>query len=97
MVDSIELVARNEANKMGKLHRDRSGRFEEQFQTLDEVVDIGHVSEHVIGDDEITLSCFFDQSGRGVRSKKPHHRWDTFIDCRARDVSRWLDPEDWNI
>ena len=55
VVDRVELIALHQAYQVGKLHRDHAGRLQRDLHTGDEVVQIRHVGQHVVADQEIRL------------------------------------------
>src|SRR5690606_19737091 len=57
VVDRIELPLSNELQEMGKLEGDRAMRREQEPQPRDEIVEVRHVGEHVVADDEVGLTA----------------------------------------
>ena len=55
MVDGVELVLRDQALQMRELERDDTLRLEQALHAGDEVVEVGHLRQHVVADDEVGL------------------------------------------
>ena len=53
MVDRVELVPLHEADEVRELQRHDAVRLEQDLQARDEVVEVGHLGQHVVADDEV--------------------------------------------
>ena len=53
VVDGVELVLGDQAQEVRELQRRHTVRFQDRRNAFDEIVQCGHVSQHVIGDDQI--------------------------------------------
>ena len=52
MIDGIELTTVHEITQVGHLDRDHPGGLQQQPHALDHAVQIGHMGQHVVGDDD---------------------------------------------
>ena len=48
VIDGVELVALDQPHEVRKFHGQRAGGLEQQRQAGDEIVEVGHVGEHVV-------------------------------------------------
>ena len=53
VVDGVELVLRHQLHEVRELDGDHPGRSEEDLQSLDEVIRVRHLREHVGAADQI--------------------------------------------
>ena len=53
MVDGVELVLRDQPLEVRELERDHALRLEQARHAADEVVEVGHLREDVVGDDQV--------------------------------------------
>ena len=65
VIDGVELALLDQAQQVRKLEGGNPGRLEESLKPVHEVVQIGHVRQHVIGDHQIrTLTVAYHRGGR---------------------------------
>ena len=70
VVNGVKLVARNELQQVRKLQGDDSLWLEGQPQPAHEVVQVGHVGQHVVADEQVGQAVAFDDfTGRGAAKK----------------------------
>src|SRR5512143_2546010 len=79
---------------MWKLHRDDTSVVEQDLHAGDEIVNVGHLSEHVVADDEIGALSVCGELPSGFASEEFHEGRHTFGFCHLRDVGSALDAED---
>ena len=66
VIDRVELVLREQSQEMGKLERRHSVGFEQKLETGDEIVDVWHMRQHVVGNDEVCGPSLLHQPERGL-------------------------------
>ena len=93
VVDGVELHALDQAQQVRELHRDRAARGEQVFHAADEVVDVGHVGQHVVAQQQVGLAVFAGDVGGGGPAHEAHRRRDTLADGHLGDVGGRLDPQ----
>ena len=55
VVDRVELVLRHQAHQVGKLNGDDTLRFEEYLHAFHKIVDVRHLRQNIVADDQICL------------------------------------------
>jgi hypothetical protein len=65
VVDRVELPVRHQAQQMREFHCDRAGRLQQDWQSGDEVVQVRHVRQHIIGADQVRVLACVNQPASG--------------------------------
>ena len=65
MIDSVELVIPYQPRQVSELQRDDAVRLEDRLQSLCEVIEFGHVGQHVVHHYEIGSDALDDEIFRG--------------------------------
>lgn len=63
VVNGVELIVLDQTQEMRKLKGGDAIRFEQNPESTHEVVDVRHVRQHVVGDDQISLPALGGESG----------------------------------
>ncbi len=93
VVDRVVLEVLDELRKVRELEgRGPVGR-EERGDARGEVVDVGHLREHVVPEDEIGVAAFAREPGPELRAEELGDGLHAARDRRLGDVQRRLDPE----
>src|SRR5579872_4165320 len=93
MIDRVELLLLDEVKQMWKFQRRSAGRFEQKLKTADEVVQVGHVRKHVVGDHQVGRFSGRAQPARRLDPEKCHFGGNSLALRRLRDVRRRLDAK----
>ena len=93
VVDGVELVLVHQPQEMGELHREHAGGAEKDLQAGHEVVQVRHVGEDVVADQQIGPLPRGDQLAGGGRAEELHQRRDARRLGRGGDVGGRLDAE----
>ena len=87
VIDRVELVLRHQSLEMRELQGDDAFRLEQAGHARDEVVEVGHLSQHVVADDQIRAFAFGDQRVRQLDAEESDARRNTVVD--RRPWQRW--------
>ena len=79
---------------MRELERRRAVVAEQDLHAGDEVVQVGHLREHVVADDEARALALVDQPLRGLAAEERDERRHAARLRVLRDVRRRVDAED---
>ena len=93
LVDGVELRLLDQPEEMRELHRDHAARREQDPHAFDEVVQRGHVREHVVAYDQVGLPPLAREPGRRLASEELDERRDPSLLGHLGHVGRRLDPE----
>ena len=93
MVDLIELVARDLVHELRELERDDARGLQRDADPGDERVQVGHLREHVVADDQVGGEALGHERLRVLLVEELHARGNALLLRDARDVGRGLDPE----
>ena len=93
MIDRVELPLRHQAEQVVELQRDHAARFEQDAKAGDEVVEVRHVGQHVIGHDQMRTPARGGQLAGHVRAEESHHGGDAPADRLFGDVGGRLDAQ----
>src|SRR5262249_21829573 len=93
MVDRVELVLVDQSLEVWKLDGDDAARFEEKRDAANEVVEVGHLRQDVVADDEIRRVTLRDKFLGGAASEEPRDSWNAASDRGSCYVFRGLDAE----
>jgi hypothetical protein len=91
VVDRVELVLVHELEQVGELHRDHAARLEQELHAADEIIDVRHVRQHVVAEQEIRPALLGGDRGRGLPAEELDGRRDALGDRGLRDVRCRLD------
>ena len=81
------------AEEVGKLHRDHAARSEQRAEPRHEPVQVRHVSEHVVADQEVGSFTLGPQPPGQVEAEELDQRRDAGFPGGGRDVGGRLDSE----
>ncbi len=93
VIDGVELVLRHQPREMRKLHRDDTAGGQQAFHAADEIVEIRHVRQHVISQQQVRKAVFARDGFRGCGAEETYGRRNPLLDRDLRDVCSRLDPE----
>src|SRR4029434_9892129 len=97
VIDRIELVLAHEIEQMRELHRDHSLRLEQELQAPNEIVELRHMSQHVVPDQEVgALALRLELGGEGS-PKELHDGGYALLLRGARAVLGRFDPQHGNV
>ena len=96
MVDRVVLKPVEQTEQVRELERRGPVVAEQDLDAGDEVVQVGHLREHVVADDEARALPFVDEPLRRLAAEERHERRHAPFLRRLRDVRRRIDPEDRN-
>ena len=89
VIDRVELVLLHEPQEMREFERDVASRLQDRGDSADEIVDVGHLRQDVVADDEIGRR----ELRRERPSEEPGERFDAAFLRRLRDVLGGIDAE----
>ena len=93
VIDGVELVALHQLPQVRKLHRDHAVRGEQSFQSGDEVVEVGHMREHIVAEHQVCLAMGAGNDFGGGAAQKADFRGNTFQCSSRRDIGGRLYTE----
>ena len=94
VIDGVELVLRHQPLEMGKFERDHDAfGLEQPHHAAGEVVEIGHLGEDVVADDQIGAPAVRRQLVGQRHAEELDHRLHALLAGGLGDVGRGLDPE----
>ena len=91
MVDGIELVLGEQPHQVRELERGHTIRLQQDGESGDEVVDVRHMREHVVGGREVGGESLRHQFPRQLDAEEALDDLDAFLACRARGAGRRFD------
>ena len=94
VVDGVELVLVDQAHDVGELHRQHAGRGERDLHAGDEVVEVRHLSEDVVAEEEVGVAALGGQLVRQLDAEEAHHGRHALLLGGRGHVGRRLDAED---
>ena len=94
VVDGVELVVPHQLEEVRELHRDDAVGGEQRGHAADEVVEVGHVREHVVAQQQVGSRALVAELRRQLGAEELDQRRDPAFLRRRRDVGRRLDAED---
>ena len=94
VVDGVELVVPHQLEEVRELHGDDAVGGEQRGHAADEVVEVGHVREHVVAQQQVGSRALVAEPRRQLGAEELDQRRDPAFLRRRRDVGRRLDAED---
>lgn len=91
VVDRVELEAAHQFEYMRNLDHGYPARFEKLRETGHETVKVGHVSEDVVGVDDVSTSALSAELCAELGPEETHEGRDAPAGCQLGDVPRGLD------
>ena len=82
---------------MRKFHCNETVRFQQTFHASNEVVEIGHMSEDIVAEQQVRLSVLRRDLLRSVAAEELHFCPHTLLDCNLGDVCGGFDTEHGNV
>src|SRR6267378_4695036 len=93
VIDGVELVLTHQLQEMRKLEGRNPIRCQEISEATDEVIDIGHMGDHIVGDDQICAPAVFHQLSSQQSSEELLENLYALFPRRTRSARRRLDPK----
>ena len=93
MIDRVELVPLDQAHQVRELDRDHALRSQDPLHARGEVVQVRHVGEDVVRDEQVGLAALVRQARRELTAEEIDDGLDPPLAGDRRDVGRGLDPE----
>ena len=92
MVDRVELVARHEPRQVRELDRDHARWCQHPLHAGDEVVQVGNVCHHVVGDQQIGPPALRRRDGRELPTEERDERLDSSLPRRPATFAAGSTP-----
>ena len=93
VIDRVELVFLHQPQQVRELHRDHAAGLEQQAHAAHEVVQVGHVREHVVAGNQVRLAARGRELAGGLGAEELHQRGHALFLRDRGDVRRRLDAE----
>ena len=93
VVDGVELVVLHQLEQVRELHGDDAVGGEQHRHSRDEVVEIGHVGQHVVAEEEVGADALATRLAGQLGAEELDACRDAAFNRRRRDVRGRLDPE----
>src|SRR5450631_1592634 len=82
VVNRIELIEFDEPKQMWKLQRQHALGLEQNFETLNEIVQVRNLGKNIVSQHQVGCSSLRREFVCDLRSEKTYERWNTFLHCR---------------
>ena len=93
MIDRIELILLHQPVKVRELHGNHTVRLEQLFHSCHEIIQLRHVRQYIVPEQQISLSIFrHDLPGR-LLSEESHRGRNSLFNRHLRHVRRRLYAE----
>src|ERR1051325_646390 len=89
----IELISVDCAEEMRKLDRHHSGRLQQNLQACDEIINVRHLCQHVVAENQVRSLAVGEQLPSRLNAKKFNEGRYTFLARNLCDVGSRLDSE----
>ncbi len=97
VIDGVELHLFDQPQQVGELHRQHTVVREHPGEAGDEIVEVGHMRQHVVADQQIGGDAFAAQLIGQLAAEKRHPgRHADGFGCFG-DVGGWLDAQHRNV
>jgi hypothetical protein len=96
VIDRVELVSLHQSHQMRKLHRDNAAGLERDLHAGNEIVQIRHLGQYVVSDQQIGLLSPSNEVSCGIGPEKTAPGRNLFRAGCLRDVRSRLDSKDRN-
>src|SRR6266853_1938221 len=93
VVNGVKLVLRHQPHEMRKLHSDHTVWREHDLHAADEVVQVGHVGEHVVTEQQVCVPVFTQDLARRLYPEELHTGRNALLGRHFGYIGRWLYPE----
>lgn len=93
VIDGVELNIFHQPQQMRKFDADDTIRFQNAIEPTDEVVDVRHVRQHVVADDDIGGKAPGDEIGSRFLAEEPRFRGNADLPRHIGDVFGRFDAE----
>ena len=79
VVNRVELALLHELKQMRKLHRYQATRLQKQLETFDKIVQVWHMCQHIVPDNQIRRPAVFNEVARSFFAEKEHFGLDALF------------------
>ena len=94
VIDRVELVLADQLQDVGEFQGDHPIGLEQELHPRREIIQLGHLGQDVVADQEVGLGALVDHLLGACRIEELDEGWDSLGDRRLRDVRRRLDAQD---
>ena len=94
MIDGVELVLVDQPLEMRELERDHAVRRQQMRHAADEIIEVRHLRQNVVADDEVGLLAFGGEPLRERQPEKLDQRRNILAPRHLGHVGGGLDPDD---
>src|ERR1039458_2181257 len=81
VVNRVELIEFNQTKQVRKLKCEDAFRLQQYLQAFHKVVEVGHLRQDVVAENEVGSAAFRSKLFCHLNSKKTHQRRNAFFDC----------------
>ena len=96
VVDGVKLLLLDELHQMRELKGGHALRLQQASKGLDEIVDVRHMGQHVVGRHQIGAFPLLHKTRGQIQIEEPLDRLDSLLTGRGRCASRGLHPQTGN-
>src|SRR5208282_2166644 len=97
VVNRIELIEFNQAKQVRKFKREDPFWLQQDLQAFHKVVEVGHLREDVVADNEVGGAAFCGEFIRHLCAEEANERRNAFFDGGLSHVGGRLNPQHGNI
>src|ERR1035438_3987974 len=97
VVNRVELIEFNQTKQVRKLKCEDAFRLQQYLQAFHKVVEVGHLRQDVVAENEVSGTAIFHELFRQLRTEEAHERRNAFFDCHLGNVGGRLNPEYGNV
>src|ERR1700724_536339 len=92
VIDGVELVLVDELLEMRKFERDHALRHQQMRHAGDKVVEVWHLCQHVVADDEVSVLAFRRKLLREAEAEELDECWNILLPRHFGDIDSRLNP-----
>src|SRR5882762_7608024 len=94
VIDGVEFIVFDQAGQVRKLQRENSVGFQQQLEAFDEIIDVRHLRQHIVADNQVRRFSFARKFQRELRPEKTSQRGHALFDGHFGHVCGRFDSED---
>ena len=96
VVNGVELIEFNQTKQVREFECEDAVRLQQDLEAFHKVVEVGHLCQDVVADNEVGGAAFGGKFFRHLRTEEAHQRRNPFFDGGLGDIGRRLNPEHGN-
>src|ERR1700722_15038902 len=93
VINCVKFISLDQTEEMREFQSENSICVQENLQSLDKIIQVRNLRQHVVSEHQVRSAAFRDQFLRKLYAEEPRHRGDTLFNRRFVEIGGRLDTQ----